>query len=159
MLSARIELENHAINEVTYSFAVCRIRANHLTILRKFHFDLTTGKNVAGSAKQRRPQCHLQYCGTLLPEGCRQAQLDHMHPWLSEPRIFFSPMSLGLLIDMALHEFPDERWVRFRESPEWRSLVRNQESLLLEPFYQKCVEVLADKKGAYQTLAREFYVW
>ncbi len=158
-ISARIELENEAIRDVTYSLAVCRIHPNRLTILRKFNFDVTVGKNQEAGGKQQRPQCHLQYCGTLVPHGCRQSQLDQMHPWLSEPRIFFWPVSLALLIDMALHEFPDVRWANFRESPEWRSLVGKQEALLLRRFYEKCGEVLDDKKGSYQTLAKEFYVY
>jgi hypothetical protein len=80
--------------------------------------------------------------------------LQHLYPWLSEPRIFFGPMSLALLIDMALHEFPDDRSKKFRASSEWQSLVRSQETLVLQPFYQKCVDVI----GKNQTLADEFYI-
>ena len=67
-----------------------------------------------------------------------------MHPWLSEPRIFFWPMSLALLIDMALHEFPDQNSAKFRAENYWRGLVRRQEALVLRPFYEKCVEVIRD---------------
>jgi len=90
--------------------------------------------------------------------GCRQEQLDQMHPWLSEPRIFFWPMSLALLIDMALHEFPDEPSTKFRGTSEWRSIIREHEALLLKPFCQKCVDIIQDTKGAKRTLADEFYV-
>jgi hypothetical protein len=159
ILSARIEVVSAAVSDVTYSFAVCRIRSSGVLILRKFHFDVTAGSGTPAAAKQQRPQCHLQYCGTLVPAGCRQVHLDQMHPWLSEPRILFWPMSLALLIDMALHEFPDERWRGFRETPEWRSLVRKHEALLLRPFHERCLEILINKKGENQTLAREFYVW
>jgi hypothetical protein len=65
-------------------------------------------------------------------------------------------MSLALLIDMVLHEFPDEGGSRkFRDRPEWRALVRRQEKLVLHPFYEKCIEIIADKHGRKKTLADE----
>jgi hypothetical protein len=81
-----------------------------------------------------------------------------MHTWLSEPRIFFWPMSLALLIDMALHEFPDQDSAKFRSDSYWRGLVRKQEKLILRPFYEKCVEVIRDTKEENRTLADAFYV-
>lgn len=162
LLAARIELERRAFRNVTYCLAVCRIRANRVTILRKFHFDVTVGSEKLKHRLHQHPRCHLQYCGKMVPQmttmGCRDTQLEQMHPWLSEPRIFFWPMSLALLIDMALHEFPDERSKRFRASNEWRGLVRGQETLLLRPFYEKCVEVIVDARENNRTLAEEFYV-
>jgi hypothetical protein len=86
--------------------------------------------------------------------GLRQTQLENMQMKLSEPRIFYWPMSLALLIDMALHEFPDARSASFRATPEWQSIIRDNEALLLRPFYEKCVEVIVKNK----TLAKEFYV-
>ena len=160
MVSARIELDKGAFSNVTYCLAVCRVR--RLTILRKFHFDVTVSSDTSQRRLQQHPRCHLQYCGEMVPHmatmGCRQTQLDQMHPWLSEPRIFFWPMSLALLIDMVLHEFPDDRSKKFRASSEWRGLVRNQEALVLRPFYEKCVEVITNTKGNNRTLADEFYV-
>jgi len=162
MVSALIELDKGAFSNVTYCLAVFRIRLNRLTILRKFHFDVTTSKDTSQHRLQQHPRCHLQYCGEMVPRmatmGCRQAQLDPMYPWLSEPRIFFSPMSLALLIDMALHEFPDPRSAQFRKNPEWRGLVRKQEALVLRRFYKKCAEVIDDTKGNNRTLADEFYI-
>jgi hypothetical protein len=89
--------------------------------------------------------------------GCRQSQLNQMQPWLSEPRIFFWPMSLALLVDMALHEFPDQASAKFRAERSWRGLVREQEALVLRPFYVKCVEII-DARGQDRTLADAFYV-
>lgn len=161
-LGARLELEEQSFSNVTYCLAICRIKSARITILRKFHFDVTVAGVKASDGIQEHPRCHLQYCGEMVPEmtkmGCTEAQLEQMHPWLSEPRIFFWPMSLALLIDMALHEFPDQRSKKFRSSKEWRSLVRKQESLVLRPFYQKCVDVIADKNGKNRTLADEFYL-
>jgi len=161
-VSALIELDKGAFSNVSYCLAVCRIRFNRLTILRKFHFDVTAISDTSTPRLQQHPRCHLQYGGEMLPQmtimGCRQTQLDTMCPWLSEPRIFFSPMSLALLIDMALHEFPDPRSAKFRARPEWRSIIRTHEDLVLRPFYQKCVDVIVDTRGNNRTLADEFYV-
>jgi hypothetical protein len=63
-------------------------------------------------------------------------------------------MSLGLLIDMAFHEFPDPRSARFRQDPSWRGLVHEQQELVLLPFHRKCSEIIASQ----QRLTDEFYV-
>lgn len=162
LLAVRIELEKQVFRNVTYCLTVCRIRSRRHTILRKFHFDVTVDGEKSGNRIQHHPICHLQYCGEMVPKmaemGCSSAQLDQMSPWLSEPRIFFWPMSLALLIDMALREFPDEHSKKFRSSNEWRGIVRKQEKLILQPFYQKCVDVIHDTKGNSRTLADEFYI-
>jgi hypothetical protein len=165
-VSARIEVVKRAVANVSYCFSVCRIRnarpAPRLTVLRKFHFDVTAGGPTAKARRQQHPRCHLQYCGEMLPYmaalGCRETQLEQMHPWLSEPRILFWPMSLALLIDMALHEFPDQRSARFRADSYWRGLVHNQEEMMLRPFFEKCVEVIVNGAGGSRTLSDAFYV-
>jgi hypothetical protein len=162
LLAVRIKLNKRAFSNVSYCLTVCRIRSARIIILRKFHFDVTGGSDKSARRSQRHPRSHLQYCGEMVPQmaemGCRETQLNQMHPWLSEPRIFFWPMSLALLIDMALHEFPDERSKKFREKPEWRGLVRRQEDLVLRRFYQKCVDVIVGTQGKNRTLAEAFYV-
>ena len=163
-LSARIELEGRKLTNVSYCLSVCRIQSTdpraRMTILRKFHFDVTVA--TTQQRRQEHPQCHLQYCGEMVPYmttiGCRANQLDQMHPSLSEPRILFSPMSLGLLIDMALHEFPDQNSAKFREDSYWRGLLRKQEDLILRPFYEKCVEVIKNTNRENRTLADAFYI-
>jgi hypothetical protein len=67
-------------------------------------------------------------------------------------------MSLALLIDMALHEFPDQQSATFRADSYWKGLIRTQERLLLQPFYEKCVEVIMNANNQNQTLADAFYV-
>lgn len=161
IVAALIELKNGSFSNVTYCLSLCR-PVKGFPILRKFHFDMTATSDTSHRRLQQHPRCHLQYCGEMLPQmarmGCRQTQLDQMFPWLSEPRIFFWPMSLALLIDMAFREFPDRRSVNFRESNEWRGIVRRHENLILRPFYEKCVEVIIDNKRNNRTLAEEFYV-
>jgi hypothetical protein len=66
-------------------------------------------------------------------------------------------MSLGLLIDMALHEFPDQASLKFREDTYWRGLVRDQEQLILQPFYEQCVAVIKNANHDNLTLADAFY--
>jgi len=165
-VSTRIELNKQVFTNVTYCLSVCRIQSTvpsaRLTILRKFHFDVTVGGGAAQRRLQQHPRCHLQYCGEMVPYmskiGCRETQLNEMQPWLSEPRIFFWPMSLALLIDMALHEFPDQDSAKFRADSYWRGLVRQQETLVLRPFYEKCVEIIKDTRRQNRTLADAFYV-
>jgi hypothetical protein len=165
-VSALIELRKCAFANVSYCLSVCRIESTspcaRVTILRKFHFDVTVAGELIERRFQQHPQCHLQYCGKMVPYmeevGCRATQLEQMHPWLSEPRIFFWPMSLALLIDMALHEFPDQGSAKFRADSYWRGLIRKQEALVLRPFYEKCVEIIRDSGGENRTLADAFYV-
>lgn len=155
-----IERENVSLyGNISYVLVVCRIRSKHPSILRKFHFDINSGTDP--NRRQQQPMSHLQYCGGVFPYlgklGLQKAQLQQLHMKLSEPRIFFWPMSLALLIDMALHEFPDPRSEKFRATSEWRGIIRASEKLLLKPFYEKCVEVIVDTGSLNRTLADEFY--
>ncbi len=147
---------------ITHCLSVIRLRArNEFTILRKFHFDVTVRNKEPTGLLQNHPRFHLQYCGEMLPYmsqmGLREGQLDQLHPWLSEPRIFYTPMSLALMLDMSLREFPDAASAKFRSTGEWRGIVREHEALMLSPFFQKCVEVI-NGSGPVRTLADEFYV-
>lgn len=163
VVAALIQLANaNKYSNISYCLAVCRIRASHPSILRKFHFDITTNASPGTVRRQAHPASHMQYCGKMLPcissLGCKNQQLEQMHVRLSEPRLFFWPMTLALLIDMALREFPDVYATRFREDSYWRGLVRRQEALVLRPFYAKCVEVITDTGRNNQTLSDAFYV-
>lgn len=161
-VSARIGVVKGAISDVSYCLSVCRMRRAGLTILRKFHFDTIGDAENAPGRSQQHPRCHLQYCGEMLPYmgevGCREAQLEQMHPWLSEPRILYWPMSLALLIDMALHEFPDQHSAKFRAENHWRGLVHSHEDLLLRPFCAKCIEVITNRTPGALTLSEAFDV-
>jgi hypothetical protein len=155
---------------ISYLLAVGRIRSltkepgpkTYPSLLRKFHFDVTAGTANEQTRRQEHPMCHLQYCGGFIPLmaelGFRQSQLEQMHERLSEPRIFFWPMSLALLVDMALHEFPDPKSAQFRKEPEWRNIIRKNEAFLLRPFHEKCVAIIRNVAKQRRTLADEFYV-
>lgn len=155
---------------ISYLLAVGRIRSltkgagprTHPSLLRKFHFDVTAHPASKSNRRQEHPMCHLQYCGGIIPLmselGFRQSQLQQMHERLSEPRIFFWPMSLALLVDMALHEFPDSKSAQFRQGPEWRNIIRKNETFLLRPFHEKCLTIIRNVAKQRKTLADEFYV-
>lgn len=160
IVAARIERQAQVYHNVTYCLGVCRIRT--LSVLRKFHFDITIGNGSNPARSQPHPMCHMQYCGEMIPQmqslGVRESQLEIHSPWLSEPRILVWPMSLALLLDMTLHEFPNPRSEKFRATPEWRAIVRAHENLLLKPFLERCLEVIVDSNGHRRTLADAFYV-
>src|SRR6185369_9998209 len=91
---------------ISYLLAVGRIRSliggedgrnlkagnrRYPSLLRKFHFDVTTNTANLQNRKQAHPMCQLQYCGKMIPLmgelGFRQSQFEQMHVRLSEPRI------------------------------------------------------------------------
>lgn len=145
--------------QITYSLVVCRRRARRFPILRKYHFDVALPTAVS---HRRKFLFHLQYCGTLSPYLCKQgltdAQIKPLHPLLSEPRLFFWPMSLAMLLDAVLHEFPNIKSTKFRQTREWRKIVRANETLLLRRFLQKCADITSDKLREHQLLADVFDV-
>lgn len=155
-----IELNGKSYGNISYCLIVCRLKSKQSAILRKFHFDVTSSVVGGQVRRQQHPRCHLQYCGGMPPFdlGITKAQLQNMHMGLDEPRIFFWPMSLALLLDMTLHEFPDVPSAKFRATPEWRGIIRENEALLLRRFYQGCIDVIADNAHENKTLADEFYV-
>lgn len=157
VIGALIERQGATYQNVSYCLAVCNARTH--AVLRKFHFDLTAESKVR---RQPHPRCHLQYCGKMISEmetmGVRPTQLDPLYPWLSEPRIFSPPMSLALVLDMALHEFPDSHSEKFRAAPEWQSIIRTHEGAVLRPFFEKCLEIMKHRDENRKTLADAFYV-
>ena len=156
-IGAVIERNGATYENVSYCLAVCKMRSQ--AIMRKFHFDVTAESKVR---RQPHPRCHLQYGGKMIPGmetmGVRPTQLNSIYPSLSEPRIFSPPMSLALLLDMALHEFPDSKSEKFRAAPEWQSIIRKHEAAVLRPFFEKCLEVIKHRDQNRRTLADAFYI-
>lgn len=158
----------NSFGNIVYVLVVCRIRsqnpdpaiaATNPLVLRKFHFDVTS---AVASQRQEHPISHLQYCGTMIPfmavNGYPDSQLRQMHSKLSEPRLFFWPMSLAYLLEICFREFPDSRSKKFRETNEWRGLLHESERLIMHPFFSKCVDVIDNAAGSYSTLTDAFYV-
>jgi hypothetical protein len=170
ILSARIKQATKKSygDLITYALAVCRIRstnpdptksATQPLILRKFHFDIAFPSKTH---RQEQPISHLQYCGTMIPfmkrSGYPEYQLRQMHSKLSEPRLFFWPMSLAPLLDIAFREFPDNRSRNFRATKEWRGLLHESERLIMRPFFAKCVNLVDNPGPTFSTLSEAFYI-
>ena len=129
------------INRLSYYICFCQGReSNTCSILRKFHFDYTS---INEDAKRKHPYFHLQYGGKLSPAlakwGLSTEHIAPLRPEISEPRLFFMPISLALAFNIVLHEFPTEETEKFRKDGSWRAIVRRNEESLLIPYYEKCL--------------------
>ena len=158
-VGARIERQGNAYGNVTYCLAVCSTRS--LAVWRKFHFDVLASTEPM-QRRQPHPRFHIQYCGEFVPDmermGVRRNQLKPLHPELSEPRILTWPMSLALIIDMALHEFPDQKSTKFRSTPEWRGIIRVHETTFLRPFFERCLQLIKSRDRSTPTMADALYI-
>jgi hypothetical protein len=162
LLASVVALKGKHYRHISHCLTVLRLRSRkQFTILRKFHFDVTVGDQPPAGRLQRHPRFHMQYCGELIPYmkelGIRETQLDQLHPWLSEPRVFHAPMSLALMLDMSLGEFPDAESVKFRSAPEWKGIIREHETLVLRPFLERCLELIK-QSGPIETVTDGFYI-
>ena len=108
-------------------------------VLRKFHFDYVTER---ADRRESHPRFHLQYCGGLPPEmealGITDRMMKPLEPEVDGPRILFSPMTLGLLMNIAFYEFPCNDTEEIRKRGEWQNLVRKNVKTVLLPFYDRC---------------------
>lgn len=126
------------------SYYVCLVKGREppQQILRKFHFDYVT---EAEKRKRPHPRFHLQYGGEL-PPGMRARGVvdDHVKPLLpkvEQPRIFFTPVTVALLMNMLFYEFRTDDTDEIKRTGEWRNLVRESERVILKPFYNKCADL------------------
>jgi hypothetical protein len=136
-------IERKAADVDNMSYYLCisaekKVGGRH-RVLRKYHFDYASRDT---RARRRSPAFHLQYGGKLSPNMRDGYQLDHMDTWLEEPRVFFLPMSLSLVLHMAFREFPDEYTNRLCEDSYWQSTVRRDQKRLIQPYLQKCLGIV-----------------
>lgn len=143
-------------DNVSYYTAVCYNATGSGNILRKFHFDLA----LQGRARRRpHPLFHLQYCGGLSRRLLDQGySVDHMDKWLSEPRLWYTPMSLALLLHCMLREFSDETAFKFSNKTEWQMLVKKNEDLILRPYFEKSSEFLRTEERKTKLFTDSVYV-
>jgi hypothetical protein len=128
----------------SYYMAICEAKPPRHRLLRKYHFDYILPETYR---RQPHPIFHLQYAGELSPHLQNlNLEHDHIDSWLSEPRLFFMPMSLALLVNIILKEFPDDRTEKIIERREWRDLIRKNENSLLVPYYRCCNLFLSGNK-------------
>jgi hypothetical protein len=145
-----IQVSDGAIDNMSYYLCVTRASdaSDVQRHLRKYHFDYA---NPRVRAKRRSSVFHLQYPGKL-PGELKGDDFDdeteeRMDAWLEEPRIFYLPMSLALLLHLAFREFPDQYTNRLCEDGEWQSIhVHRDQQCLILPYLEKCVEVAASPK-------------
>ena len=144
-VGGNVEIEDSKFSQVSYSLCVSRNMQNEKRryVLRKYHFDYA---NPSSHRRQPHPIFHLQYSGTL-PQELRQKLDDtHQNPEFDEPRVFYTPVSLALVLHMAFREFPKETTERLRKDSGWRRLLIRDQQELLSPFYQACINTISSKK-------------
>jgi hypothetical protein len=74
---------------------------------------------------------------------------DHLEPSLSEPRLCCAPTTLALLTDFLLREFGGDRvsyLTKLSKDVYWRGLIRDNEELVLKPYFKACSRFFDDRK-------------
>ena len=134
--------DENNINRTTHYVAICK--EGEKKLLRKFHFDY----DPLNQNSKSHPLFHLQYAGKLTPrlkeKGIEDNQLES---WLSEPRLFYFPLSLALLINLIWKEFPSLKTSKLSETSEWRCLVKRNEELIIAPFFSGCNSFFQKESG------------
>lgn len=129
---------------LSMSHCVCITEGRDLPtgILRKFHFDYVTEDE---QKERTEPRFHLQYGGELPQEmegrGITNEQILSLLPEVRQPRIFFWPMTIGLLMNMIFYEFPTGDSDHILKESYWQNLVRQNERKILKPFYDRCASL------------------
>jgi hypothetical protein len=139
IISASIETtEEKSFKTVSYNLTIIdNAQEQEKRILRKFHFDFAP----PDTTKKSHPVFHLQYGGNLSKKlesmGLQYFDFD-MDIDIDKPRLCYFPLSLALLINVVLKEFPGEATLKLIERNEWRDLIRRNEKIVLAPFFEKC---------------------
>lgn len=122
-------------NNSSFFVAVCHKKAEAWRILRKFHFDYDKH-----GCRNSHPIFHLQYAGEPLPSMDEYSEHydDVLNPWLSEPRLFYPPMTLALLMNTVLKEFNTEITEKLLTDGNWRRIVRENEIFAFKDYFEKC---------------------
>lgn len=149
--------DSFTFENISYYVAVQKKEKLNARLLRKFHFDYAPPVKTDSTRRQPHPVFHLQYA-CKLSSRLQGVGFDnsHMDPWLSEPRLYYSPMSLALLINLVLKEFQDETNLRIIQRGEWRDLIRENEKLILAPFFSICHNFFSDRHNK-ELLINDFY--
>jgi len=157
-----ISVEDKAYEKATYSLSVSQSCDEMYPMLRRFHFDYITHATRVG---RKHPQFHMQYSGKLSEglksSGFDEAKLVYMMPEFDLPRISSVPMTLALLTNLIAKEFFywDIEVVKFFSRSEWKKLVKQNEDLVLTPFYQRISDFIGstDNKEKSELLTTDFF--
>ncbi len=139
-LGAGVERSSREDKICRTSYYVCIAQGTDCPkmILRKFHFDYVTEDKM-------HPRFHLQYGGELPPamelRGVTKDHIDRLLPKVREPRIFFAPVTIGLLMNTMFYEFPTDDTNAAKKEPAWRRIIWENEKEVLKPFYSKCADL------------------
>ncbi len=140
----------------TYMLAICLDDDDETPeIIRKFHFDYA----VPQADQTAKPVYHLQYGGKITPNMSEMGiNLEKLQPWLSNPRITYTPMSLAILLDSIFFELRDQNKAanELIERDEWRDLIKHNEEAILKPFFQR-INGFFSAHHKSDFLLREFY--
>lgn len=112
------------------------------TLLRKYHYDYEC-------KEKEKPAFHLQYGGQPLPSHDNYDGTTELAPWLSEPRLFYTPMSLALLLEQAFLEFPDESTLRVQKDSFWGKHVLRSQAEILHPYFERCCQKIVNNERLY----------
>nr|WP_320050206.1 hypothetical protein [uncultured Desulfuromonas sp.] len=124
---------------VSYVFCISRDKC----LLRKYHYDCECER---GNSK---PLYHLQFGGESLPEHEGYRGIDELNCWLSEPRLFYTPMSLALILEQAFLEFRDESTEKIRKDSYWKGLVTASQCEVLKPYFKRCYDKISNNERLY----------
>jgi hypothetical protein len=139
---------------VSYYISICQKVDSKYKMIRKYHFDYVPDEI---KSRQPHPVFHLQYAGKLsLKLQKLELEHNHMDQWLSEPRLFYSPVSLALIINIILTEFPNPTTYKIISTNEWRSQIKKNENLVLAPFYKMC-HALTGSSHPERLLTTDFF--
>jgi hypothetical protein len=153
-ISAEIVTAENEFKRISYNLTIIDKSQPPSRILRKFHFDYDP---LASNHKSPHPLIHLQYGGKLSKKlGDQDLTVDHLDIDTDKPRLCYFPLSLGLLINMVLIDFPDEKIEKLGGTAEWRDLIRKNEKIVLEPFFTNCHRFFSNRNKE-RLFVNDFY--
>lgn len=142
--------------EVSYMLAICQDDSDNPQIIRKFHFDYA----LPQKNQDPKPVYHFQYGGDGRPTyNENELDIEHMQPWLSNPRINYTPMSLAILLDSIFYElkYQNESTYGLVERQEWCDLIKHNEDVILKPYFQRINTFFNSTDHRFDFLLRDFY--
>lgn len=145
-----VSLEGDKIDNISYFIAIADEESEEgcpRKVLRKYHFDYS---HPANTRRNPHPMFHLQLPGKLPPDMPEDKYEDsHLIPELSEPRVFYFPMSLSLVLHMAFSEFMSDDTEAIREDGGWRGLIKRSQETLWKPYMEKCLNHISNGRMVF----------
>lgn len=139
---------------VSYSLSICDLECKNPKLVRRFHFDYDLS---SVKTNQSIPIFHFQYAGELSPYLKKLGVSNqHMNPELSEPRVYYQPVTLALLLNLVFNEFRNEITNKILQTPEWFALIKANEEKVLKPYYKYCNEFLQSAKNDKKLFTNDF---